>query len=384
VSSTLAAQRSITNEFGVAHVDVTGAARPETFYVYMTGEDTSSLRYQIDVVLPPEGREPDPIGPVEPGGPGGPLGQGECLGTQGNYAIVNLYEPGRFLGNGVFGALDTIHRFLANPGDAAGDWIQDRIDGIWGAVIRAGVEPVVNYLYDYIVNNYAPDWARWMLILTEDISGVLTEMEIQGTMELGPAAGPQCTLKGRHRWERLVFMWRAGCAQGDAQCGRYEIDLAQMGIAASESDFDARLTRTIGPVADMEISEHRLQMNIGVAVIWFVQNVILPQRLNVNDFGELLELVLPCDAVGALVADYVGGSIIGFAVAPFVEEACEAGLEALGNWLMGQLADQLRVDTFPMAGQCKLRDRTGDKLADNIEEGRWTSGLQGDFTGQRR
>jgi hypothetical protein len=37
-----------------------------------------------------------------------------------------------------------------------------------------------------------------------------------------------------------------------------------------------------------------------------------------------------------------------------------------------------------MSGQCKLRDQTGDRLADRIEEGRWTSGLQGDFTGQRR
>jgi hypothetical protein len=37
-----------------------------------------------------------------------------------------------------------------------------------------------------------------------------------------------------------------------------------------------------------------------------------------------------------------------------------------------------------MAGQCKLRDTTADRMADKIEEGRWSSGLQGDFTGQRR
>jgi hypothetical protein len=388
VDSTLNAQRSVTNDFGVAFVEVTGAAAPETFLIDMSGDDTTGLVYRVDVVLPPEGHDPDPgpgpVGDGEPGDPGMLGGAGQCLGTKGTYDIVNHYEPGHFFGDGVFSALDTIHHVLSDPGDAAGDYIQDRIDGIWGAVISAAVRPVVDYLYHYIVDNYAPDWVQWMLILTDDITGILTELEIDGTMELGPAAGADCALHGTHRWEKLVFLWRAGCAQGDAQCGRYVIDMNQLGISVSESDFDPHLTQNLGPVATMEISQHSLQLNIGVAVIWFVQNVILPQRLNVNNFGQLLQMVLPCDAVGELAAEYVGGSIIGFAVAPFVQEACESGLEALGNWLMGQLADQLRVDTFPMAGQCKLRDTSGDKLADKIEEGRWSSGLQGDFTGQRR
>ena len=128
-----------------------------------------------------------------------------------------------------------------------------------------------------------------------------------------------------------------------------------------------------------------MQLNLGVAVIWFVQNVILPQRLEVNSFGELLGLVIPCDAVGDLAADYVSGvPFLGFAVAPLVEEACEAGLEAAGNFLMRMLADSFNVSAFDMAGECKLRDTNGDRSADKIEEGRWTSGLQGDFTGERR
>lgn len=384
VFSTLGAARSITNEFGVAHVDVIAGHRPESFLIQMTAEDTEGLTYQIDVVLPPEGRDPGPVpGGGRPGNPDG-IGEGQCLATKGVYNVVNLYEPGQYLGDDIFETLDLIHRVLSEPGQVAGDWIEDRIDGIWGDVIRAAVSPVIDYLYRFIVDNYAPDWLRWTLIITEDITAVLTEMEIQGTMELGPAGGPECTLRGKHRWEKLVFLWRAGCPPGDDQCGRYEVELAQMGISASESEFDARLVRSLGPTADMEIAEHRLQLNIGVAVLWFIENVILPQRLNVNSFGEVLGLVLPCDAMGQLAADYIGGAIFGFAVAPFVEEACEAGLEALGNWLTRQLAERMSVDTFPMAGQCKLRDNSGDRLADVIREGRWTQGLQGDFTGERR
>lgn len=379
----LSARQADTNEFGVAHIEVTGGPEPSFFRLQMTAGDTTGLTYQVNVILPPEGGvvPPDPGEPGNP--PGGGLG-GNCLEAQGTYRVVNEYEPARFLGDGPFRVLDTIHRALSDPGGLVGDLIRDRIGGIWGSLIRGAIQPVINYLYRYVVDNYAPDWVRWMLIITEDITAVLTELEIQGTMDLGRVDPDTCELTGRHRWEVLVFKWRAGCPPNDDRCGRYEVPLNQLGVAASESDFDARITRTIGPVAEMEISEHRLQLNLGVAVIWFIQNVILPQRLNVNSFGDLLELVLPCEAVGQLAADYLSGvPIVGFAIAPFVEDACEAGMEAAGNYLTRLLAEAINVNAFPMAGQCKLRDNDGDRRSDRIEEGRWTSGLQGSFAGDR-
>ncbi len=382
----LSARRASTNEFGVAYINVTAGPQPSFFKLQMSADNTTGLTYQVNVVLRPEtpvdpepGVDPGPVDPADPG----LAGQGNCMPTQGTYRITNLYEPARLIGDGPFQALDIIHRALASPGELVGDYIRDRIGGIWGSVIRAAVQPVIDYLYHYVVDRYAPEWVQWMLVISEDISGVLTELEIQGTMVLGPAAGPDCALRGTHRWETLVFHWRAGCDGGDPNCGNFPIPMNQLGIAASESDFDARLTRNLGPVADMEIGQHELSVNLAVAVIWFIENVILPQRLNVRNFGELLQLVLPCDAVGALAADWVGGSIIGFAVEPFVESACEAGMEALGNWLAGQLTSALQVGAFQMAGQCRLRDTDADRAADRIEDGRWTQGLEGDFEGER-
>ncbi len=377
----LSADRAISNEFGVAQVILTAGTRPTHYYVHMTGEQSASLQYTVDVVQRPDGGDlmPPPDAP-----PGGGI-RGECLETQGTYNIRNHYEPGRVFGDGVFGALDQIHQLLANPGGFVAGLISQRIGGFAGDLLGGVIEPVVNYLVDYIVGNYAPDWVQWMLIITEDVSGLLTEMEIEGTMELGPRDPANCTLRGRHRWETLVFIWRAGCQPNDAMCGRFPIPLNQLGVGLSESEFDAAVVRSLGPVGYLEIRNHPMQLNLGVAVIWFVQNVILPQRLEVNSFGELLGLVIPCDAVGDLAADYVSGvPFLGFAVAPLVEEACEAGLEAAGNFLMRMLADSFNVSAFDMAGECKLRDTNGDRSADKIEEGRWTSGLQGDFTGERR
>lgn len=391
--SSLSAGEAVTNQFGIAQIAVTGGARPTHFVLQMSADDSAGLLYQVDVVQPPIGpdgevapqEEPDP-GEADPNPPGGDLGGARCgLETRGTYAIHNKYEPGRILGDGPFQVLDQIHEALSNPGGFVANLIAERIDGIWGDVIRGAIGPVINYLYDYVVENYAPDWVRWMLIITEDISGVLTELEVEGTMELSPLDANTCTLDGRHRWDTLVFIWRAGCPAGNDQCGRYPISMQEFGGGLAEAEFDAEITQNLGPVGQMRIGAHTMQLNLGVAVLWFVEHVILPERLQVNSFGELIGLVLPCDAVGQLAADYLGDiPFIGFAIAPFVEEACQAGLEAAGNFLTRQLAESLSVNAFEMAGECKIRDTNADRSVDKLEEGRWTQGLQGDFTAERR
>ncbi|MCB9545953.1 MAG: hypothetical protein H6706_08820 [Myxococcales bacterium] len=380
--ASLSAQFSATNEFGVADIQVTAGPQPSFFYLLMEADGLDSLRYQISVVQRPEGRdvvEPDPNDPNPPVPPVG----GNCMETKGLYSITNNYEPGRFLGDGPFQALETIHQILSDPGGFVGDLIRDRIGGVWGSLIRGAIRPVINYLYDYVVRNYAPDWLRATLLIVEDVTSLLVELEIQGEMDLGEV-DDMCELVGVHRWQTLIFHWRAGCPAGDDRCGRFEVPLERLGASASETEFTARVVRSFGPVATMEIDEHRLSLNLGVAVIWFLQEVILPARFNVRSFGELLQLVLPCDAVGALAADYLSGvPIIGLAVGAFVEEACERGMEAAGNQLTRLLSDQLNVNTFPMAGECKLRDTNADQLADKLEDGRWSVGLEGDFEGER-
>ncbi len=260
--ASLSSRVADTNEFGVAHIDVTGGPHPSFFKLQMTADETAPITYTVNVIQRPEG-QPDPDDPDRPDVPDNPDGiGGGCMETLGTYRIVNNYEPARFLGDGIFNTLDTIHRLLASPGEFIGDLIRDRIGGIWGSVIRAAVRPVIDYLYHYVVDNYAPDWVRWMLILTEDITAVLTELEIQGEMRLG-AVDAECRLTGTHSWTTLVFLWRANCPAGDDQCGRYEIPLQQLGVGLSQSDFDAEVTRTIGPSATLQISEHSLQLNLG-------------------------------------------------------------------------------------------------------------------------
>lgn len=379
----LSARNALSNEFGVADVVVVGGEVPAFVRLRMSAPDTAGLTYDINVVQRPAG-VPDPLGPDIP--PEGEMGGGplNCLPTKGNYTITNLYAPATLLGDGLAQTLDTVRRALSEPGELVADMIRDRIDGIWGGVIRGAIVPVVDYLFDYVTGNFLPDWAQRALAVTEDVTTLLTQLEIRGRLGLGDQDPADCSFQGVHRWETLVFTWRDGCAPDDPICGRYEVPLDRLGIAASESLFEGRVVRTIGPTATVEIDAHPMRMNLAVAVIWFLETYILPARMGADGFGGALAQVIPCDALGDLVADYLADvPFVGLAVGPFVEDACEAGLDAAGDWIGGQLVQGLEVEAFEMIGSAKLRDIDGDGRPDRVEDGVWRSDLGGTFTGER-
>jgi len=377
----LSARVAESNAFGVADVAVIGGSEPSFVQLRMSAAETAGLVYDLSIVQRPQGL-PDPDAPDVP--PEGEIGPANCMATKGNFTIVNQYAPAALLGDGLAETLEIIRRALSEPGDLVGDLIRDRIDGIWGNVIRGAVRPVVDYLFDYMTSNYLPDWGQRIISVVEDVATILTQLEIRGRLGLGDQDPTDCSFQGIHRWETLVFTWRYGCAAGDEACGRFEVPLDQLGIAASESIFTGRVVRTIGPTASIEIESHPMRMNLAVAVVWFLEQFVLPQRLGADGFGGLLAQVLPCDAVGDLAADYLSDvPLIGFAIGPFVEEACETALDAAGDWVGGELVQGLAIEAFDMEGTAKLRDTDMDARPDRIEEGAWTAGLTGTFTGER-
>ncbi len=369
---------SVSNDFGVASIKVRAGVNPSFVKLAMTSPDTPGLTYDINVVLRPTDVG---IGP-NPGGPDG--GGRNCLRTKGIYDVTNRYEPGQVLGDDAFQTIERVGQALTDPGGLIGDMIRDRIGGIWGSVVRGAVRPVINSLFQQMVQNYLPGWAQRTIGITTDITTLLTELEVLGQIELSDEDRMTCELEGIHRWRTLVFLWRDGCPPNDDQCGRHEIRLEELGASASETPFTAEISQILGPVNTMEIHEHPMQLNIGVALIWFLQEVVLPQRFNVRSFGQLIEMVLPCQAVGQMAADYLRGvPLLGFAVAPFVTQACREAMDAAGNWVAEQLLGSLSQDAWDIAGECKLRDTTADRVVDKLEDGRWEGGLPGDFEGER-
>jgi len=309
---------------------------------------------------------------------------------QGTYDVENHYELGRFLGDGVFNTLQTINRALTDPGGLVGDWIRDRIGGFVGDAVRGIVREVINSLLRGLD---MPQWAQLVTNIITDVTTILTDLEIKANIRLGGASGPNCEVIGIHTWEELVVVWQGnncpGGFGGNNGCGEHRVNLAEVGVSASETEFQAHIENQNALSVDLVIEEHQLDLNVGVVLLTILQSVILPQRANVRSIGELVAQIMPCDQFGQLAASLVG--FIPFfsgSIANFAANACRDGVEALGNDLTRRLIGNLEISTFKVQGRCKLRSTDTDPKTESMYEGRWEEGqgsfLQGDFEGTLR
>jgi hypothetical protein len=380
--STISAMISETDQYGVASIEVNAGPEPTYFKLFMEASDTTTMVYRISVIQPNILEDGD-IRTIPP------AQRCALIDLSGNYQITNEYELGRFLGDDVFNALEFINRALTDPGGLIGDWIRDRIGGFIGDAVRGIVRDVVNNL---LRSANLPEWGRGALNAIADITSLLTNLEINANMRLGKVQGPDCEIPGVHTWEQLVFRWAGNdCgAFGGGNCGEHIVNLTEVGVSVSESEFDAIVVNPSVLISEVEIGEHELNLNIGVVIIALMENVILPQRSGVRSFGELIERVVPCDRFGDLAASLVSGiPFIGSGVRSLATDACRDGVRALGNDLTRRLINQIEVDTFKIKGRADFINRDGMPGAEIIENGRWEGDpnsndyLQGDFSGTR-
>jgi hypothetical protein len=224
----------------------------------------------------------------------------------------------------------------------------------------------------------------------QDVTALLTDLKIKGNIRLGNASGPNCEVAGVHTWEQLVFSWQGGSCGGlggNNGCGEQLLNLAEMGVSVSETEFNARVTNQTPLSLQLDIDEHQLDLNVGVIALAVLQNLILPQRANVRSFGDLIAQIMPCDDFGYFVA--------GFVDIPFVDEqgiaadACRSGVRALGNDLTQRILNSLQLDTFKLKGLVKMRSTDMDVDAELMYEGLWQDNgngtyLEGTFEGMRR
>jgi len=255
--------------------------------------------------------------------------------------------------------------------------------------VRGIVRDVVNSL---IRGADLPQWANGALNAIADITGFLTDLEIKANLRFGKIEGPECEVPGVHTWEQLVFRWQGNdCgAFGGSNCGEHLVNLSEVGVSASESEFTGKVVDPNVLISEVEIGEHDLQLNIGVVIIALLENVILPQRSGVRSFGDLLARLVPCDRFGDLAASLVSGiPFIGSGVRSLATNACRDGIRALGNDLTRRLIGQLEIDTFRVKGRADFVNRDGMPGAEVIENGRWEGDpnsndyLQGDFEGEK-
>jgi hypothetical protein len=386
--STIDAMSAVSDQFGVAAINVRGGAVPTFFKLRMVSEETNQMGvrhptemvYRVNVIQPNIADSTD----VEVLPPGQRC---NLISVGGTYNVQNHYQLARLLGDGVFNALQTINRALTDPGGLIGDWIRDRIGGVVGSAVRGIVRDIINSLLRGL---NLPTWANQIINIVQDITGLLTDLKIKGNIRLGNASGADCAVAGVHTWEQLLFTWQGqncGGVGGNNGCDDQALNLAEMGVSVSESEFSANISNQNALSVQLDIHEHTLQLNIGVIALAVLQNIILPQRSNARSFGDLIAQLVPCDVFGQYAASFV--SIPFVDVGGVAADACRSGVRALGNDLTQRILGNLGVDTFKVKGHVKMRSTDMDIDAELMYEGVWEDDgngtyLEGTFEGMRR
>lgn len=386
--STLEATSAVSDQYGVAAINVRAGAEPTFFKLRMISEETNEagvirpteMVYRVSVIQP-NIADSTVVETLPPGQ------RCNLISVGGTYDIRNSYQLARMLGDGVFNTLRTINQALTDPGGLIGDWIRDRIGGVVGSAVRGIVRDVINSILRGL---NLPAWANQIINIVQDVTAFLTDLKIKGNIRLGNAAGPTCEVAGVHTWEQVVFSWQgSGCSGlgGANGCGEQLLNLSEMGVSVSETEFNARVTNQTALSLQLDIDEHQLDLNVGVIALAVLQNLILPQRANVRSFGDLVAQIMPCDDFGYFVAGIVD--------IPFVDEqgiaadACRSGVRALGNDLTQRILNSLQLDTFKLKGLVKMRSTDMDVDAELMYEGVWQDNgngtyLEGTFEGMRR
>jgi hypothetical protein len=173
-------------------------------------------------------------------------------------------------------------------------------------------------------------------------------------------------------------------------CGEHIVNLSEVGVSVSESEFMGKIVDPSPLVSKVEIGEHELNLNIGVVIIALLENVILPQRSGVRSFGELIARIVPCERFGDLAASLVSGiPFVGGSVRSIATDVCRNGVRALGNDFTRRIIGQLEINTFKVQGSAEFANQDGMPGFEKLQNGRWEEGpsndfLQGRFEGTRR
>ena len=373
-----------SNQFGVAKVAIQGGQRPAFFQLAISSPQTNNaLTYDINVVQRMQ-LTPPPVDPNKPP----PVNMPTCLKTKGIFDVTNRYQPASILGDSFNQTLMTIARVINDPGGLVADLIRNNLGGVAGRIAGGVIRSVVNNLVRIQLQRL-PDWAQATIQITGDLATNLTDLEIRATMQLGEINPMTCQLRGTHRWNELTFIWTRNCAPNQMDCGRFDVPLRELGVSLSETDFVG--TIEVGPALTdkLYIEEHSLQMNIAVAVLWFIERFLLPQYFQgANSFGDLIARLIPCDALADLVLNQIGGGLGGIfgglaGLDDLLADACREAISSAGDSLARDLIDDLNVDTFGMSGECDIRDNDGNGYYDRMQNGVWRGELEGTFTGER-
>jgi hypothetical protein len=280
------------------------------------------------------------------------------LDPSGGYLVESTFR--------VSGAISAAMAPAGDPLDAMSEapatWLLDQIveqigSSFWRGVVES-FRPGLDAELDKAIHE---DGRQRIRQLAAGLGGAIGDLRVRSTLAIEPVGGAPGELRASHRLTGI----------GISLAGRdFQIELAGYGppILAEEIPVSVAQGR-------LQLGEHALEVEAGQLLVAVINQLVVPAiDPQAGSIGQLLERAVDCAAIGWLVDGWVGA---GGLLAGLVRNQCMSAVGAVGDGIERAL---LRLDATAAAlrasGEAAALDRNGDRIVDELGEGRWTGSLE--------
>lgn len=314
----------------------------------------------------------------------------QCAG--GGTTIPKCIQGASDVGQTVCCAVNEIVKFFTTPGTTILETLEFFASQYFGSLIVGTLfdlfeKAAIKIIDDYVFNN-SPQWVKDIVAVGQDITQVVTNLELTSTLCLGklPGSSGELQVEGSQKFTGIAFYW---------QGVRYPFSLEQLKQTQFPMDIiDGHFVALIWKFNQMTINQHEIGLNYGKLVLFAINEIILKnvtggQATTILDAAKLW---INCKSIAAGIlkdiASWFGGS------QQDVENACNSTVDTLFSTVQTLIGNLSLPTTLQLTGSCRLVDSGCDLRVDELVDGKWSgtvtgsgttpAGFTGDFSAKRQ
>ncbi len=342
----LTAASAVTDNQGLARVDVVGGSNEAAFGVRASAQYVTAVDWSIAVHT-----GPPPPGP---------------LTLEGTYQVESQFD----LVSGLPGTIGDVVRTVIDITDSPNDPTTFLIDAALGQIDDTAVTSAVNALrpgLDVSINEFLKsqlgDVYNNLLQFGNGFGDAAQRFGLKSVLEVTKNADGSYAAK--HTVKGIFFFTDAGGGKRTRQ----DVDFADAGI-----DYVVANNVPIVRNGDQSITigDHSLQTSYGKLLVYSVRNVVLPLiDPGARTMTDFLQDTVDCDTLGQKIYGDVQSGSPGIYSA-----ACKTALAFAGNLIEGKLTEVGGTATgFHLHGTVQIRDSDSDRKVDTLVNGLWQGSL---------
>jgi hypothetical protein len=233
---------------------------------------------------------------------------------------------------------------------------------------------VTNIINDYLFNN-APDWVKQIFSVGNDITSVVTNLELISELCLGKLQSSTSNhqAEGFQTFTGIALYW---------QGVRYPFTIDQLKLTQFPLDIlDGHYVAFIYKFNQMSIAQHEIGLNYGKLVLFAIDELILKNITGgkATTIEEAAKLWFDCQAISQGIIGDIADKIPGLDKSD-VEQACNSVVDTLFGTVQTMIANLTLPTTLQLSGSCRLVDTTCDLKVEKLVDGKWSGTITGSGT----